>query len=214
MLGVRRANRQQTNLPSSVLSADSMHIGVLAAAAHAAANRSPFTIFYNPRYVWFVLFKPSLWFYLFWHLVWFHDCDVISTYLQGMSFRICCSFGQISKICIWNSTLSWYEVRNDVWNWWLGQTQVTFSPFFALWTVGHHRLVSRGHLIFGGLVFAFPFCLSGLFFISTLQQWSKGGVKPNHMKPCVQITWDWLCESFFALLPCPWPICWVVDLDQ
>lgn len=49
MLGVRRANRQQTALPSSVLSADSMHIGVLAAAAHAAANRSPFTIFYNPR---------------------------------------------------------------------------------------------------------------------------------------------------------------------
>jgi auxin response factor len=49
-VGVRRANRQQTTLPSSVLSADSMHIGVLAAAAHAAANRSPFTIFYNPRY--------------------------------------------------------------------------------------------------------------------------------------------------------------------
>lgn len=49
LLGVRRANRQQTSLPSSVLSADSMHIGVLAAAAHAAANRSPFTIFYNPR---------------------------------------------------------------------------------------------------------------------------------------------------------------------
>ncbi|KAB5568158.1 hypothetical protein DKX38_001951 [Salix brachista] len=49
MVGVRRANRQQTTLPSSVLSADSMHIGVLAAAAHAAGNRSPFTIFYNPR---------------------------------------------------------------------------------------------------------------------------------------------------------------------
>ncbi|XP_042507032.1 auxin response factor 5-like [Macadamia integrifolia] len=49
LLGVRRANRQQTAMPSSVLSADSMHIGVLAAAAHAAANRSPFTIFYNPR---------------------------------------------------------------------------------------------------------------------------------------------------------------------
>lgn len=49
MVGVRRANRQQTTLPSSVLSADSMHIGVLAAAAHAAANRSSFTIFYNPR---------------------------------------------------------------------------------------------------------------------------------------------------------------------
>ncbi|KAL8172070.1 hypothetical protein V2J09_023874 [Rumex salicifolius] len=49
MIGVRRANRQQTALPSSVLSADSMHIGVLAAAAHAAANRSPFSVFYNPR---------------------------------------------------------------------------------------------------------------------------------------------------------------------
>ncbi|XP_038715506.1 auxin response factor 5 isoform X2 [Tripterygium wilfordii] len=49
LVGVRRANRQQTTLPSSVLSADSMHIGVLAAAAHAAENRSSFTIFYNPR---------------------------------------------------------------------------------------------------------------------------------------------------------------------
>ncbi|XP_068646693.1 auxin response factor 5-like isoform X2 [Aristolochia californica] len=49
LLGVRRANRQQTAMPSSVLSADSMHMGVLAAAAHAAANRSPFTVFYNPR---------------------------------------------------------------------------------------------------------------------------------------------------------------------
>ncbi|XP_013586461.1 PREDICTED: auxin response factor 5-like [Brassica oleracea var. oleracea] len=49
MVGVRRANRQQTALPSSVLSADSMHIGVLAAAAHATANCTPFLIFYNPR---------------------------------------------------------------------------------------------------------------------------------------------------------------------
>ncbi|KAI3689634.1 hypothetical protein L2E82_47598 [Cichorium intybus] len=49
LLGVRRANRQQTLFPSSVLSVDGMHIGVSAAAAHAAANRSPFTIFYNPR---------------------------------------------------------------------------------------------------------------------------------------------------------------------
>jgi len=28
-----------------------MHIGILAAAAHAAANNSPFTVFYNPRFV-------------------------------------------------------------------------------------------------------------------------------------------------------------------
>ncbi|QHO23744.1 hypothetical protein HN51_047389 [Arachis hypogaea] len=26
-----------------------MHIGILAAAAHATANNSPFTVFYNPR---------------------------------------------------------------------------------------------------------------------------------------------------------------------
>ncbi|RWW72782.1 hypothetical protein BHE74_00019386, partial [Ensete ventricosum] len=49
LLGIRHANRQQPALSSSVLSSDSMHIGILAAAAHAATNNSPFTIFYNPR---------------------------------------------------------------------------------------------------------------------------------------------------------------------
>ncbi|KAJ0031453.1 hypothetical protein Pint_13551 [Pistacia integerrima] len=49
LLGIRRANRQQPALSSSVISSDSMHIGILAAAAHAASNNSPFTIFYNPR---------------------------------------------------------------------------------------------------------------------------------------------------------------------
>ncbi|EHA8589453.1 Auxin response factor 8 [Cocos nucifera] len=49
LLGIRRANRPQTVMPSSVLSCDSMHIGLLAAAAHAAATNSRFTIFYNPR---------------------------------------------------------------------------------------------------------------------------------------------------------------------
>ncbi|XP_020079642.1 auxin response factor 12-like isoform X1 [Ananas comosus] len=49
LLGIRRASRPQTIMPSSVLSSDSMHIGLLAAAAHAAATNSRFTIFYNPR---------------------------------------------------------------------------------------------------------------------------------------------------------------------
>ncbi|XP_022847289.1 auxin response factor 19-like isoform X3 [Olea europaea var. sylvestris] len=49
LLGIRRANKQPTNLSSSVLSSDSMHIGILAAASHAAANNSPFSVFYNPR---------------------------------------------------------------------------------------------------------------------------------------------------------------------
>ncbi|XP_052194955.1 auxin response factor 8 isoform X3 [Diospyros lotus] len=49
LLGIRRAIRPQTVMPSSVLSSDSMHIGLLAAAAHAASTNSCFTIFYNPR---------------------------------------------------------------------------------------------------------------------------------------------------------------------
>ncbi|KAL4569147.1 hypothetical protein LXL04_024778 [Taraxacum kok-saghyz] len=49
LLGIRRSSRSQTVMPSSVLSSDSMHIGLLAAAAHAAATNSCFTIFYNPR---------------------------------------------------------------------------------------------------------------------------------------------------------------------
>ena len=49
LLEIRRANRPQTVMPSSVLSSDSMHIGLLAAAAHAASTNSRFTIFYNPR---------------------------------------------------------------------------------------------------------------------------------------------------------------------
>ncbi|GKE72588.1 hypothetical protein Tco_1534629, partial [Tanacetum coccineum] len=51
LLGIRRATTLQANLSSSVLTSDSMHIGVLAAAAHAAANNSPFTVFYNPRHI-------------------------------------------------------------------------------------------------------------------------------------------------------------------
>jgi hypothetical protein len=51
LLGIRRAtSRQQSVMPSSVLSSDSMHIGVLAAAAHAAATSSRFQVFYNPRF--------------------------------------------------------------------------------------------------------------------------------------------------------------------
>ncbi|XP_062227028.1 auxin response factor 11-like isoform X2 [Phragmites australis] len=49
LVGIRRATRQQPALSSSVLSTDSMHIGVLAAAAHAASSGGSFTIYYNPR---------------------------------------------------------------------------------------------------------------------------------------------------------------------
>ncbi|RYR17050.1 hypothetical protein Ahy_B03g061859 isoform B [Arachis hypogaea] len=59
LLGIRRANRPQPVMPSSVLSSDSMHLGLLAAAAHAAATNSRFTIFYNPRYHLDSCAKPS-----------------------------------------------------------------------------------------------------------------------------------------------------------
>ena len=49
-VGVRRANRQQSSMPSSVISSHSMHLGVLATACHATQTRSMFTVYYKPRY--------------------------------------------------------------------------------------------------------------------------------------------------------------------
>ncbi|KAK6267593.1 hypothetical protein QUC31_011753 [Theobroma cacao] len=48
-VGVRRLMRQQTNMPSSVISSHSMHLGVLATASHAIATGSMFSVFYKPR---------------------------------------------------------------------------------------------------------------------------------------------------------------------
>ncbi|KAJ7554044.1 hypothetical protein O6H91_06G123500 [Diphasiastrum complanatum] len=49
-LGVRRSIRQQSSVTSSsLLSSHSMHLGVLAAAAHAVSTKTMFSIFYNPR---------------------------------------------------------------------------------------------------------------------------------------------------------------------
>ncbi|WOL01764.1 auxin response factor 23-like isoform X1 [Canna indica] len=48
-VGVRRAMRQQTNVPSSVISSHSMHLGVLATARHAVNTGTMFTVYYKPR---------------------------------------------------------------------------------------------------------------------------------------------------------------------
>ncbi|TVU50289.1 hypothetical protein EJB05_01655 [Eragrostis curvula] len=48
-VGVRRALRHQTTVPSSVISSHSMHLGVLATAWHAVNTGSMFTIYYKPR---------------------------------------------------------------------------------------------------------------------------------------------------------------------
>ncbi|XP_038684253.1 auxin response factor 1 [Tripterygium wilfordii] len=48
-VGVRRHMRQQTNMPSSVISSHSMHLGVLATASHAIGTGTLFIVFYKPR---------------------------------------------------------------------------------------------------------------------------------------------------------------------
>lgn len=118
LLGIRRANRQPTNLSSSVLSSDSMHIGILAAAAHASANNSPFTVFYNPR-------STSVTDFIL--LVLMHnlfDCNGMWTcilnskvfkltsflYVQGQSLRICYSIGQVLQGSIQPPNITWHAL--------------------------------------------------------------------------------------------------------
>ncbi|XP_004300014.1 PREDICTED: auxin response factor 1 [Fragaria vesca subsp. vesca] len=48
-VGVRRLMRQPSNMPSSVISSHSMHLGVLATASHAIATGTLFSVFYKPR---------------------------------------------------------------------------------------------------------------------------------------------------------------------
>ncbi|GAB2278214.1 Arf GTPase arf1 [Dionaea muscipula] len=48
-VGVRRLMRQPNNMPSSVISSHSMHLGVLATASHAIGTGTLFSVFYKPR---------------------------------------------------------------------------------------------------------------------------------------------------------------------
>jgi auxin response factor len=48
-VGVRRLMRQLHNMPSSVISSHSMHIGVLATASHAISTGTLFSVYYKPR---------------------------------------------------------------------------------------------------------------------------------------------------------------------
>lgn len=57
-VGVRRLMRQLNNMPSSVISSHSMHLGVLATASHAISTGTLFSVFYKPRFELFY-FKPS-----------------------------------------------------------------------------------------------------------------------------------------------------------
>ncbi|KAJ0986131.1 hypothetical protein J5N97_004487 [Dioscorea zingiberensis] len=54
-VGVRRLARQQSTIPSSVISSQSMHLGVLATASHAVSTHSLFTVYYKPRTSQFIV---------------------------------------------------------------------------------------------------------------------------------------------------------------
>ncbi|GFZ16388.1 auxin response factor 9 [Actinidia rufa] len=54
-VGVRRVARQQSSMPTSVISSHSMHLGVLATASHAVATQTLFVVYYKPRTSQFIV---------------------------------------------------------------------------------------------------------------------------------------------------------------
>nr|QCI44194.1 ARF11 [Lilium hybrid cultivar] len=54
-VGVRRLARPQSTMPTSVISSQSMHLGVLATASHAVTTQTPFTVYYRPRTSQFIV---------------------------------------------------------------------------------------------------------------------------------------------------------------
>ncbi|KAK4800861.1 hypothetical protein SAY86_021348 [Trapa natans] len=54
-VGVRRLVRKQSSMPSSVISSQTMHVGVLATASHAVKTRTLFVVYYKPRTSQFII---------------------------------------------------------------------------------------------------------------------------------------------------------------
>ncbi|KAL3652814.1 Auxin response factor 9 [Castilleja foliolosa] len=54
-VGVKRHARQQNSMPSSVISSQSMHLGVLATASHAVITQTLFVVYYKPRTSQFII---------------------------------------------------------------------------------------------------------------------------------------------------------------
>ncbi|XVE58098.1 hypothetical protein DITRI_Ditri04bG0143000 [Diplodiscus trichospermus] len=54
-VGVKRIARQQSSMPSSVISSQSMHLGVLATASHAVSTQTLFVVYYKPRTSQFII---------------------------------------------------------------------------------------------------------------------------------------------------------------
>ncbi|GLT90740.1 hypothetical protein SLE2022_086580 [Rubroshorea leprosula] len=54
-VGVRHVAHPQSSMPSSVISSQSMHLGVLATASHAIATQTLFVVYYKPRTSQFII---------------------------------------------------------------------------------------------------------------------------------------------------------------
>ncbi|MCD7454607.1 hypothetical protein HAX54_025353 [Datura stramonium] len=54
-VGIRRLARQQSPMPQSVISSQSMHLGVLATASHAITTHTRFVVYYKPRTSQFII---------------------------------------------------------------------------------------------------------------------------------------------------------------
>ncbi|CAN6822792.1 unnamed protein product [Brassica oleracea] len=54
-VGVRRLAKQQSTMPASVISSQSMHLGVLATASHAFNTTTMFVVLYKPRISQFII---------------------------------------------------------------------------------------------------------------------------------------------------------------
>ncbi|KAJ0254943.1 Auxin response factor 18 [Hirschfeldia incana] len=54
-VGVRRLARHQSTMPTSVISSQCMHLGVLATASHAVVTKTIFLVFYKPRISQFIV---------------------------------------------------------------------------------------------------------------------------------------------------------------
>ncbi|KAL1321570.1 auxin response factor 9 [Arachis ipaensis] len=54
-VGLRRNTPQPSSMPSSVISSQSMHLGVLATASHAVATQTLFVVYYKPRRSQFIV---------------------------------------------------------------------------------------------------------------------------------------------------------------
>ncbi|KAK4770697.1 hypothetical protein SAY87_031229 [Trapa incisa] len=54
-VGVSRLSRPQSTMPSSVISSQSMHVGLLATASHAVQTQTLFVVYYKPRTSQFII---------------------------------------------------------------------------------------------------------------------------------------------------------------